>query len=292
MASRKPNVLLIFVDNQPASMMGCYGNDEIFTPNLKEEDAWPADIRSNAYGFEKLVAEEVMTDDPQSTATARPASQAGTTTTPLATAPVQTGTAPATVLPAVSTRVLRNRRVDALRTQPTSGVAMALSPTSATTVTAGKRSRSSTSRKSTPNEGGRRSSVKQTDKDSVRQQMFQTTAKKKEQATTKSNRRSNGASAASVGNTVFTNGIHHRLKNVSEFSPPIGRSTCTECRKHATKDNSGVFKMPDGSSCPRSRMACAQCSPKYPRFCGGRCFQLYHRSLPKPRPAQKQPPWR
>jgi len=29
-----------------------------FTPNLKEADAWPADIRSNAYGFEKLVMEE------------------------------------------------------------------------------------------------------------------------------------------------------------------------------------------------------------------------------------------
>ncbi|MEM7563448.1 MAG: sulfatase-like hydrolase/transferase [Pseudomonadota bacterium] len=34
MTSQRPNILLIFVDNQPASMMGCYGNDEIFTPNL------------------------------------------------------------------------------------------------------------------------------------------------------------------------------------------------------------------------------------------------------------------
>ncbi len=34
MSSRLPNILLIFVDNQPASMMGCYGNDEIFTPHL------------------------------------------------------------------------------------------------------------------------------------------------------------------------------------------------------------------------------------------------------------------
>ena len=33
-SSGKPNILLIFVDNQPASMMGCYGNEEIFTPNL------------------------------------------------------------------------------------------------------------------------------------------------------------------------------------------------------------------------------------------------------------------
>jgi arylsulfatase A-like enzyme len=30
----QPNILLVFVDNQPANMMGCYGNDEIFTPNL------------------------------------------------------------------------------------------------------------------------------------------------------------------------------------------------------------------------------------------------------------------
>ncbi len=35
-ANKKPNVLLIFVDNQPASMMGCYGNNEIFTPNLDD----------------------------------------------------------------------------------------------------------------------------------------------------------------------------------------------------------------------------------------------------------------
>ncbi len=34
MSSRKPNILLIFVDNQPANMMGCYGNNEIFTPHL------------------------------------------------------------------------------------------------------------------------------------------------------------------------------------------------------------------------------------------------------------------
>ena len=30
----KPNVVLIFVDNQPANMLGCSGNDEIYTPNL------------------------------------------------------------------------------------------------------------------------------------------------------------------------------------------------------------------------------------------------------------------
>jgi arylsulfatase A-like enzyme len=36
MSTRQPNILLIFVDNQPASMMGCYGNNEIFTPHLDE----------------------------------------------------------------------------------------------------------------------------------------------------------------------------------------------------------------------------------------------------------------
>jgi len=34
MPARPPNIVLIFVDNQPADMMGCSGNDEIHTPNL------------------------------------------------------------------------------------------------------------------------------------------------------------------------------------------------------------------------------------------------------------------
>jgi arylsulfatase A-like enzyme len=34
MAPKRPNVVLIFVDNQPATMMGCSGNTEIYTPNL------------------------------------------------------------------------------------------------------------------------------------------------------------------------------------------------------------------------------------------------------------------
>ena len=34
MRNGRPNVVLIFVDNQPAKMMGCAGNDEIHTPNL------------------------------------------------------------------------------------------------------------------------------------------------------------------------------------------------------------------------------------------------------------------
>ncbi|SHK07654.1 Arylsulfatase A [Shimia gijangensis] len=34
MTQKKPNILLIYVDNQPADMMGCSGNDEVHTPNL------------------------------------------------------------------------------------------------------------------------------------------------------------------------------------------------------------------------------------------------------------------
>lgn len=34
MPNGRPNVVLIFVDNQPARMMGCAGNDEIHTPSL------------------------------------------------------------------------------------------------------------------------------------------------------------------------------------------------------------------------------------------------------------------
>lgn len=34
MSSDRPNIVLIFVDNQPANMMGCAGNDEVHTPNL------------------------------------------------------------------------------------------------------------------------------------------------------------------------------------------------------------------------------------------------------------------
>lgn len=32
--TKQPNIILIFVDNQPAKMLGCAGNDEIHTPNL------------------------------------------------------------------------------------------------------------------------------------------------------------------------------------------------------------------------------------------------------------------
>lgn len=35
-----------------------YKQEETVIPALKEEDVWPADLRSNAYGFEKLVMEE------------------------------------------------------------------------------------------------------------------------------------------------------------------------------------------------------------------------------------------
>jgi arylsulfatase A-like enzyme len=48
MTTDSPNIVLIMTDNQPADAMGCYGNDEIYTPNL---DALAADgIRfNNAY---------------------------------------------------------------------------------------------------------------------------------------------------------------------------------------------------------------------------------------------------
>lgn len=34
MATDRPNILLVYVDNQPADLMGCSGNSEIHTPNL------------------------------------------------------------------------------------------------------------------------------------------------------------------------------------------------------------------------------------------------------------------
>ncbi|NQV45902.1 MAG: sulfatase-like hydrolase/transferase [Rhodospirillales bacterium] len=34
MSEKKPNILLVFVDNQPAKMLGCAGNSEIHTPHL------------------------------------------------------------------------------------------------------------------------------------------------------------------------------------------------------------------------------------------------------------------
>jgi len=34
MSKKQPNILLVFVDNQPAKMLGCSGNEEIHTPNL------------------------------------------------------------------------------------------------------------------------------------------------------------------------------------------------------------------------------------------------------------------
>ena len=48
MTTDSPNIVLIMTDNQPADAVGCYGNDEIYTPNL---DALAADgIRfNNAY---------------------------------------------------------------------------------------------------------------------------------------------------------------------------------------------------------------------------------------------------
>jgi arylsulfatase A-like enzyme len=34
MSKKQPNILLVFVDNQPANMLGCAGNEEIHTPHL------------------------------------------------------------------------------------------------------------------------------------------------------------------------------------------------------------------------------------------------------------------
>lgn len=34
MSSHSPNIVLIFVDNHPADMLGCYGNSEVHTPHL------------------------------------------------------------------------------------------------------------------------------------------------------------------------------------------------------------------------------------------------------------------
>lgn len=31
--AKRPNILFIMTDNQPADMLGCYGNDEIPTPH-------------------------------------------------------------------------------------------------------------------------------------------------------------------------------------------------------------------------------------------------------------------
>ena len=31
---KRPNIILIMADNQPADLLGCYGNDEVRTPHL------------------------------------------------------------------------------------------------------------------------------------------------------------------------------------------------------------------------------------------------------------------
>ena len=32
----RPNILMIMTDNQPADMLGCYGNDEVLTPHIDQ----------------------------------------------------------------------------------------------------------------------------------------------------------------------------------------------------------------------------------------------------------------
>ncbi len=34
MATKKPNIVLIYADNHPGAVMGCAGNAEAYTPNL------------------------------------------------------------------------------------------------------------------------------------------------------------------------------------------------------------------------------------------------------------------
>jgi arylsulfatase A-like enzyme len=34
MKPKRPNILFIMSDNHPAQLLGCYGNNEIHTPNL------------------------------------------------------------------------------------------------------------------------------------------------------------------------------------------------------------------------------------------------------------------
>ena len=43
----RPNIVLIMADNQPADLLGCYGNDEVKTPHLDAlaSDALPRAVR-------------------------------------------------------------------------------------------------------------------------------------------------------------------------------------------------------------------------------------------------------
>ena len=50
---QQPNIILIFVDNQPAKMLGCAGNDEIFTPNLDK-------LASNGIRFSEAFCPNAM----------------------------------------------------------------------------------------------------------------------------------------------------------------------------------------------------------------------------------------
>jgi len=34
MTGKRPNIMLIIVDNMPAAALGCYGNTDAYTPNL------------------------------------------------------------------------------------------------------------------------------------------------------------------------------------------------------------------------------------------------------------------
>ena len=36
MLAKRPNILMFMSDNQPAELLGCYGNDEIHTPHIDQ----------------------------------------------------------------------------------------------------------------------------------------------------------------------------------------------------------------------------------------------------------------
>jgi arylsulfatase A-like enzyme len=61
MEQERPNILLVFVDNQPADMMGCSGNSEIHTPNLDS-------LAENAVRFSEAYCPNAMCSPCRATA--------------------------------------------------------------------------------------------------------------------------------------------------------------------------------------------------------------------------------
>ena len=48
MATKKPNIVLIYADNHPGAVMGCAGNAEAYSPNLDR-------LSQNATLFTELI---------------------------------------------------------------------------------------------------------------------------------------------------------------------------------------------------------------------------------------------